>query len=185
MQGGRLGKFRLWGFQLITDKFELVDNWIRVIWITENWNNIFEQLKLQYKLLNGIFKLKYGKMCWNLLSFRYCLKACKVPMQLMFAVEAQNLARNCTMQCFIDSEFKKYASIWRLVTIATWLIQVYPYPQSSRFLHLTHFSHISPRTSLNILIWVCFYMSLGTANTLIYISNFYAWYQSWHMSECC
>ena len=56
------GKKSVWGFQLITQKCELVDNKICVIWITENHNNIFEQSKLQYKLLNGMFKLKYGKI---------------------------------------------------------------------------------------------------------------------------
>ena len=56
------GKNSMWGFQLITQKCELVDNKICVIWIYENHNNIFEQSKLQYKLLNGMFRLKYGKI---------------------------------------------------------------------------------------------------------------------------
>ena len=62
MQGGHLGKISVWAFQLITQLCELVDNWIYVIWITESHNNMFEQLKLQYKLLNGMFKLKYSKI---------------------------------------------------------------------------------------------------------------------------
>ena len=54
-------------------------------------------------------------------------------MHLIFAVEAQNLAQNCTRQRLLDNKFKKYAIICRLVTIATWLIKYYPCPQSSRF----------------------------------------------------
>ena len=40
----------------------MLDNWICVSGITEDQNNIFEQLKLQYKLVNEMFKLKYGKI---------------------------------------------------------------------------------------------------------------------------
>ena len=54
-------------------------------------------------------------------------------MHLMFAAEAQNLAQNCTRQCLIDNKFQKYANIRRFANIATWLMQFYPYPQSSRF----------------------------------------------------
>ena len=92
---------------------------------------------------------------WNLLSFWDCLKVCKMLMHLMFTVEAPNLAQNCTRWCSIDTRFKKYANICRLVTIATWMIQCHPYPQSSRFSHLTYFSHIRQRPSLIVLIWLC------------------------------
>ena len=57
-----LGKISMWGFQLITQKCVLVDNWICVIWITVDHNNISEQLKIQYKLFNGMCKLKYGRI---------------------------------------------------------------------------------------------------------------------------
>ena len=68
------GKISMWGFQLITQKCVLIDNWICVMWIIVGHNNIFEQLKLQYKLLNGIFKLKYGRI-W--LKFAFILRLSK------------------------------------------------------------------------------------------------------------
>ena len=91
-----LRKISMWGFQLITQKCVLVDNWICVIWITVDHSNISEQLKIQYQLLNGMCKLKYGRIGLNWVSFRDCLKICKMLMHLMFTVEAPNLAQNCT-----------------------------------------------------------------------------------------
>ena len=59
-------------------------------------HNICEHLKLQYKLLNVIFELNMEELCWNVHSFWDCLKVCKATIPLMFAVEAQIVAKNCT-----------------------------------------------------------------------------------------
>ena len=80
-----------------------------------------------------MFQLKYGKIVLKFAFISRLSKICEVPMHLIFAVEAHNLVKNCTKWYLIDNKFKKYANIWILVTIATWLIQGYPYPQSSRF----------------------------------------------------
>ena len=122
----------------------MVNNWICIIWITMDERNILEHLKLQYKLFIVIFKLKYVRRVVKLALFRDCLNVCKTLIPLMSAVEAHNLAKNCTKYCLLEINSKKCAIIWGLVTIATWLIQSYPYPQCSpqilpcKAKHITH-----------------------------------------------
>ena len=60
-------------------------------------HNICEHLKLQCKLLNVIFKLKYGRIVLKCaFILRHSLKVCKTTKPLMFVVEAHNLANNYT-----------------------------------------------------------------------------------------
>ena len=53
-------------------------------------------IDMQKKLLSVIYKLKYcrtlGKICFNF----ECPNVCKVLMCLMYAIEAQYLAKICT-----------------------------------------------------------------------------------------
>ena len=52
----------------------MVNNLISIIWLSMDEHNIFEYLKLQYKLLNVIFKLKYGII---VLKFAFILRLSK------------------------------------------------------------------------------------------------------------
>ena len=52
------------------------------------------------------------------------------------------------------------------MTRATWFIQGYPWPQSSRFSHLKMFGYIRPRSSFSVLRWVYVCMFLCITYTL-------------------
>ena len=107
--------------------------------------------------------LEYCYICFNF----ECPKVCKTLKHLMFAIEAPNSAKGCLKKWLIEIKFKWYFTTWRLITIATWFIQGYPYPQSSRFCHLTIFGHIRPRTSFFLLIGV--YVCMFLCSIYIYI----------------
>ena len=122
--------------------------------------------------------LNVEKLCWNVLSFRNCLKACQTTIPLMFAVEAHNFAKNCTKQRLWKHKFKNCATTWRLVTIATWLILSNPYPQCSRFSRLTNFGHAKPSTSFSALIWgyVCMFMGITGTYVCMYVCMYVCTY---------
>ena len=51
---------------------------------------------LKVTIQTSWYDIYMEELCWNVLSFWDCLKVCKTTIPLIFAVEAQHLANNCT-----------------------------------------------------------------------------------------
>ena len=63
-------------------------------------------------------------------------------------------------------QVQRYVTTWRLLTIATWLIRDYPYPQSSLFFHLTNLGLVRPGTSRRVLFsYVCTFLTFLALQT--------------------
>ena len=63
-------------------------------------------------------------------------------------------------------QVRRYVTTWRLLTIATWLIHGYPYPQSSHFFHLTNLGLVRPGTPRRVLFsYVCTFLTFLALQT--------------------
>ena len=172
MQSGRLGKISMWGFHWIYHNYEVVDNWIHVIWKTQDKHNISEHIKIQYKLRNVIFEPKDGTIVLKCVCIFRLSKSLQDYHTLNVCSRSTQFGQKLRKVVLIRTQSKKCATTWRLVTIVTWLIQSYPYPQCSRFSRLTDCGHVTPWTSFSALIWVDLCIFLGNTDILTYTTNF-------------
>ena len=63
-------------------------------------------------------------------------------------------------------QVQRYVTTWRLLTIVTWLIHGYPYPQSSHFFHLTNLGLVGPGTCHRVLFsYVCTFLTFLALQT--------------------